>query len=103
MIRVKISIQITYLRAIHVLRQTEDIDMPAIMERVCVEVVEGVPGKFNWEVLDEPAPENDDEMEELNALLTSWVPSEPTHQSKDKGKGKLSTVVLENLRRVLLS
>ena len=88
MIRVKISIQITYLRAIHVLRQTEDIDMPAIMERVCVEVVEGVPGKFNWEVLDELAPENDDEMEELNALLTSWVPSEPTHQSKDKGKGK---------------
>ena len=78
----------TYLCAIHILWQTEDIKMPAIMECLCMEVVEGKPGEFNWEVLDEPPLEKGDEMKELNALLTTWEPIKPSHQSKDKGKGK---------------
>ena len=86
------STQVTYLRAIHVLRQSEDIDMPAIMERVCMEIVGTEPGDFNWEVLDEPASEQEDEMEELDALLMSWEEAQPF---KDKGKAKATVDVVK--------
>ena len=69
--------------------------MPAIMEQMCMEVVDGESGEFNWEVLDEPPPEEEDEMGELDALLTSWEPAEPSHQSKDKGKGKPTVEVVK--------
>jgi hypothetical protein len=78
-------VQVTYLRAIHVLRRSDDVEMPAIMERVCVEIVDTKAGEFDWEVLDEPAPQQEDEMEGINALLMSWEPPQP---SKDNGKAK---------------
>ena len=89
---IKMGIQVTYLRAIQVLRQSEDIDMPAIMERVCMEVVDTEAGVFNWEVLDEPVAEQEDEIEALNALLMSW---EPAQLSKDKGKAKATVDVVK--------
>jgi hypothetical protein len=57
--------------------------MPPIMEGICEGVLESEPGEFNWEVLEEPSPEQEDEMEELNALLSTWVPTEPS-VSKEK-------------------
>ena len=66
--------------------------MPAIMERVCMEVVDTEAGVFNWEVLDEPVAEQEDEIEALNALLMSWEPAQP---SKDKGKAKATVNVVK--------
>ncbi|EDR00202.1 uncharacterized protein LACBIDRAFT_334323 [Laccaria bicolor S238N-H82] len=86
------KIIVTYLRAIHVLQRSEDIDMPAIMEHVCMEIVDTNARQFAWEVLDEPEPEQEDEMEEIDALLMSWEPPEP---SRDKGKAKATVDVVK--------
>ena len=84
---IKMSTQVMYLRAIHILRQSEDVDMPAIMEHMCMEIVGTKPGDFNWERLDEPASEQEDEMEELDAPVMSYEEAQP---SKDKGKAKVT-------------
>jgi len=62
------------------------------MECVCVEIMDTKAGEFDWEVLDEPAPQQEDEMEEINALLMSW---EPPQLSKDNGKAKATVDAVE--------
>ncbi|EDR03712.1 uncharacterized protein LACBIDRAFT_331217 [Laccaria bicolor S238N-H82] len=86
------KIIVTYLQAIYVLRCLEDIDMPAIMECVCMEIVDTNVGQFAWEVLDEPEPEQEDEIDEIDALLMSWEPPQP---SKDKGKAKATVDIVK--------
>ncbi|EDR00041.1 uncharacterized protein LACBIDRAFT_314933 [Laccaria bicolor S238N-H82] len=78
-------VMITYLRAIHVIGECEDIELPPLMDRICEEVLGSKSREFNWQVLEDPSPEPADEFEELDVLMSEWLSAEP---SDPKGKGK---------------
>ncbi|EDQ99305.1 uncharacterized protein LACBIDRAFT_316706 [Laccaria bicolor S238N-H82] len=81
----RVMVSITYLRAIHVIGECEDIELPPLMDRVCEEVLGSKSGEFNWQVLEDPSPEPADEFEELDVLMSEWLSAQP---SDPKGKGK---------------